>query len=69
MIDQERAIELALEVLRAEGRDADGCDVSVTDDGEEWEVAIVGKHPRAPGDEVYVYVHKASGATRTMYGE
>ena len=47
----------------------DHYDVTVTDGGEEWAVAFVGKRPRPPGDEIYVYVHKADGTTRCMYGE
>lgn len=68
-VDKDAAVAIAIGVLKADGKKVDTYDVSVTDDGDEWEVAFVGKHPRPPGDEVYVYVHKATGTTRTMHGE
>lgn len=68
-VKKNAAVAIATKTFEGEGRDVDNYDVSVTGNGEEWEVAFVGKHPRPPGDEVYVYVHKVSGATRTMYGE
>jgi hypothetical protein len=68
-IDKATAVAIATEVLKADGKEKANYDVSVTDDGDEWEVAFVGEDPRPPGDEVYVYVHKISGTARTMYGE
>jgi hypothetical protein len=68
-IDEESARALAVEVLSADGKQVDAYDVSVSDEGAEWEVAFVGQHPRAPGDEIYVYVHKVSGATLSVHGE
>ncbi len=68
-VDKDAAVAIAIGVVKASGKNVDTYDVSVTDDGAEWEVAFVGKPPRPPGDEVYVYVHKADGTTRSMYGE
>jgi hypothetical protein len=68
-INKKIAVTIATELLEAEGKEVDNYDVSVSHDNEEWEVAFVGKHPRPPGNEIYVYVNKLSGATRTMYGE
>jgi hypothetical protein len=68
-IDKAAAVAIATEVLKADGKDKDNYDVSVTDAGDEWEVAFVGKDLRPPGDEIYVYVHTISGTTRAMYGE
>ncbi|HVM14310.1 MAG TPA: hypothetical protein VM287_08260 [Egibacteraceae bacterium] len=68
-VNKDAAVAIATHVLEADGKRLDNYEVSVTDGSEEWEVAFVGKHPRPPGDEVYVYVNKVSGTTRTMYGE
>jgi len=68
-VNKNAAVAIATEVFEAEGKEVGNYDISLTDNGEEWAVAFVGKHPRPPGDEVYVYVHKVSGMTRSMYGE
>ena len=68
-VKKDAAIAIATDALEAEGRNVDNYDISVRRVRQEWEVAFVGKHPRPPGDEVHVYVHRARGTTRTMYGE
>jgi hypothetical protein len=68
-IGKEQALALATETLRKTGRDPDRYDVTTSDHDADWEIAFVGKSPRRPGDEVYVYVSKSDGQVRTMQGE
>ncbi len=67
--DREQAIALATERLVDLGRNPARYDVEVAETHAEWQVTFVGKHPRPPGDEVFIYVDKGSGELRIMLGE
>ena len=68
-IGKKHALRLATETLRNTGRDPDRYDATTSEDDTEWEIAFVGKAPRRPGDETYVYVSKSDGRIRVMQGE
>jgi hypothetical protein len=69
VIDEAKARQLALDELRKRGKDPARYDVTVQDTATEWAVDLVGKQPRPPGDELMVYVSKATGTLRVMQGE
>lgn len=68
-VGKEQALVRATESLRDMGRDPDRYDVATNERDAEWEIAFVGKAPRPPGDELYVYVSKSDGQVRVMQGE
>jgi hypothetical protein len=68
-IDEAKAKNLALGELKKRGKDPARYDVSVQSGATEWQVDVVGKEPRAPGDELTVFVNKKSGELRVMMGE
>lgn len=68
-IGKDEALSRATERLRQTGRDPDRYDVATDEHDAEWEIAFVGKAPRRPGDELYVYVSKSDGQVRVMQGE
>lgn len=69
MIDEAKAKDLALGEVKKRGKDPARYDITVNAGATEWQVDVVGKEPRAPGDELTVFVNKKSGELRVMIGE
>lgn len=69
VIDEAKARDLALEEVRQRGKDPTRYDLAVQGTDTEWAVEVAGKAPRAPGDEMMIYINKTTGKLRVMLGE